>query len=121
MSMTVAVTRNLPARFHGFFVSCMLELAPGVYVAPHLIRGVRDRIWDVMLQWSSAIPEDGGVVLVWKEHDSPSGLGIRMLGWPKKEFLELDGLWLTVGSLTGAHDIDELKALAETKENETEN
>ena len=114
MSMTVAVTRNLPGRFNGFLASCMLEIGPGVYVAPFLSKGVRDRIWDVMLAWSELIPDEGGIALVWREQDAPSGLGMRVLGWPKKEFLELDGLWLTAGNLTSAHDIKELEKLAKT-------
>jgi len=112
MAMTIAVTRNTPNRFNGFLASCMHEIAPGVYAAPRLKKAVRERIWKVMMEWAGLLPEDGGVVLFWKSRDAPSGLGIRMVGWPKKEMVDHEGLWLTVRDLTAAHDIDELHDLA---------
>ena len=51
MAMTVVVTRDVEARYRGFLASAMLEIAPGVYVAPTLSKAVRDRIWDVMEKW----------------------------------------------------------------------
>lgn len=78
MSMTIAITRNLPDRFGGFLASCMLQLAPGTYVAPFLSKAVRDRVWEVMLAWAELIPEEGGVVLVWHDEESPSGLGLHI-------------------------------------------
>jgi len=65
MAMTIAVTRNTPGRFRGFLASCMLEIAPGVYVAPRMPRDVRERVWQVLLSWAELIPPDGGVVLLW--------------------------------------------------------
>lgn len=44
MSVTLIVTRNAPDRFHGFLASCMLEVAPGVYVSPRMGRAVRERV-----------------------------------------------------------------------------
>jgi len=35
-----------------------------------------------------------------------------MVGWPKKEMTDHEGLWLTARGLTAAHDIDELHDLA---------
>lgn len=116
MSMTIAVTRNLPGRFGGFLCSCMHEIAPGVYVAPTMKKAVRERVWNVMLEWSELIPQDGGVVLLWKSQEAPSGLGMRLLGWPKKEFVEHEGMWLTVGNLTSVHDLEELLEVIETEE-----
>lgn len=116
MSMTIAVTRNLPGRFDGFLCSCMQEIAPGVYVAPRMKKAVRERTWNVMLEWNELIPQDGGVVLLWKSRDAPSGLGVRLLGWPKKEFVEHEGMWLTLRDLTGEHDVEELIELAEQEE-----
>lgn len=113
MSMTIAVTRNTPGRFDGFLCSCMHEIAPGVYVAPRMKKAVRERVWNVMMEWAELIPEDGGVVLFWKSRSAPSGLGVRLLGWPKKELVEYEGVWLTLRDLTGAHDVDELMELAE--------
>jgi CRISPR-associated protein Cas2 len=90
----------------------MHEIAPGVYAAPRMKKAVRERVWTVMMEWAELLPQDGGVVLFWKSRDAPSGLGIRMVGWPKKEMVDHEGLWLTVRGLTAAHDIDELQELA---------
>lgn len=106
--MTIAVTRNTPNRFNGFLASCMQEIAPGVYVAPVMKKSVRERVWAVMMDWNELLPDDGGVVFFWRDADAPSGLQIRLLGWPKKEFIEHEGLWLTLRNLTDAHDVEEL-------------
>lgn len=114
--MTVAVTRNLPERFHGFLCSCMQEIAPGVYVVPNMKKSVREKVWEVMLEWSELIPDEGGIVLFWRNPEAPSELSIRIIGWPKKEFIEYEGLWLTHRSLTQEDQIEELKQLIETEE-----
>ncbi len=114
--MTIAVTRNTPNRFNGFLCSCMQEIAPGVYVAPVMNAAVRERVWRVMMDWAELLDEEGGVVLFWKDDDAPSGLRIRMVGWPKKEFVEHEGLWLTLRDLTEAHDVEELLEQGEVDE-----
>lgn len=116
MSMTIAITRNLPGRFDGFISSCMHELAPGIYVAPRMKKSVRERIWNVMMEWSELIPDDGGVVLFWRSSNAPSGLGIRVLGWPRKELKEYEGMWLTFRELTKAHGEEELEKLLKIEE-----
>lgn len=116
MSMTIAVTRNTPGRFNGFLASSMQEIAPGVYVAPVMKKSVRERVWNVMIEWSELLPDDAGVVLFWRNPDAPSKLSIRLLGWPKKEFVEHEGLWLTHRDLTEAHDVEELLDQAEVEE-----
>lgn len=120
MPMTIAVTRNAPERFDGFLASCMLAVAPGVYVAPDMDAGVRSRIWDVILDWAALLPEDGGVMLLWRESEAPSGLDMRTLGWPKKEILDHEGIWLTLGALTAQHDRQELASLARTRQQTNE-
>jgi len=114
--MTIAVTRNTPNRFNGFLASCMQEIAPGVYVAPVMKKSVRERVWAVMMEWNELLPDDGGVVFFWKDDDAPSGLQIRLLGWPKKEFIEHEGLWLTLRDLTEAHDVEELLEQVDVEE-----
>lgn len=114
--MTIAVTRKTPGRFDGFLASCMQEIAPGVYVAPTMKKAVRERVWNVMMEWNELLPEDGGVVLFWRNPDAPSKLSIRLLGWPKKEFVEHEGLWLTHRDLTEAHDVEELLEQVEVEE-----
>jgi len=114
--MTIAITRNVPNRFNGFINSCMHEIAPGVYAVPKMKKSVRERIWRVMLDWEELIPEDGGVVILWRSEKAPSGLGVRILGWPKKELVEYEGMWLTFRNLVKSHDSDELEKLLKIKE-----
>lgn len=114
--MTIAVTRNTPNRFNGFLASCMQEIAPGVYVAPVMKKSVRERVWAVMMEWSELLGNEGGVVLFWRNADAPSGLSIRLLGWPKKEFVNHEGMWLTLRDLTAAHDVEELLEQVEVDE-----
>jgi CRISPR-associated protein Cas2 len=92
--MTVVVTRNVPERFRGFLASCMLELAPGVYTSPRMTTAVRDRVWAVCCEWAEAIPDDGGVLMTWQDQHSPSGQAVLVLGWPRKELVEINGIWL---------------------------
>lgn len=109
--MTIVITRNLPGRFDGFLKSCMHEIAPGVYVIPVMNTGVRERLWEVLVSWSQALPEDGGLILFWSSKKAPSGLAFRVLGWPKKELKEHEGFWLTHGKLTKTHNAEELQKL----------
>lgn len=114
--MTIAITRNVPDRFNGFISSCMHELAPGVYVAPQMKKSVRERLWNVLMDWAELISDDGGVVLFWRSRKAPSGLGVRVLGWPKKELVEYEGMWLTFRELTKNHDSKELEELSKVEE-----
>lgn len=111
MSMTIAVTRNAPGRFRGFFASCMLEIVPGVYVAPRMKKAVRERVWKTVMDWSEFLPADAGVALFWKSRQATSGLGMKLVGWPKKELVDHEGLWLAVRDLTANHDADKLARL----------
>jgi CRISPR-associated protein Cas2 len=92
--MTIVVTRNVPDRYRGFLASCMLELAPGVYASPDLSCAVRERVWAVCCEWSGILPKDGGVLMTYRDKGSPGGLAILSLGWPKKELVDLDGIWI---------------------------
>ena len=114
--MTIVITRNVPGRFNGFINSCMLEIAPGVYAVPKMKKSVRERLWRVLLDWEELIPEDGGVVILWRSAKAPSGLGVRILGWPKKELVEYEGIWLTFRNLVKSHDSDELEKLSKIDE-----
>jgi len=114
--MTIAVTRNTPGRFRGFLCSCMQEIAPGVYAAPRMKAAVRERVWNVMLEWAELVPEDGGVVMFWRDRSSPSGMMVRVVGYPKKELIEHEGVWLTMGDLTASHDVEELRDVVDLHE-----
>jgi CRISPR-associated protein Cas2 len=82
----------------------MLELAPGVYASPKMSDGVRERVWTVCCEWAGVLPDDGGVLMTWRDKNAPSGQAVRILGWPKKELVEADGMWLdragSEGSMT---------------------
>lgn len=101
MTMTVIVTRNVAPRFRGFLASVMLEIAPGVYTAPQMSAGVRERIWDVLCGWFSMGATSGtdpdqiaSVVLTWRDKTAPGGQGIETLGVPAKTLVDADGFYL---------------------------
>lgn len=95
MSLVMVVTQNLPGRFEGFLVGNMLKVAPGVYLSPKMSKRVRDRMWEIFLDWSAVIPpENGGLVMLWPSKEAPSGVELRFLGWPPKTLVSYDGLWL---------------------------
>lgn len=92
--MTLVVTRNVPERFRGFLASCMLELAPGVYASPAMTRGVRERVWSVLCEWSGSLGDDSGVLITWPEKGQPGNQALLTLGWARKSLIEVDGIWL---------------------------
>ena len=111
MSATFAVTRNVPGRFRGFFASCMLEVGPGIYVAPDMNRSVRERIVETLNDWRQFLPEDGGILFLWKDSSEPSGLKIHTFGWVRKNLEEHQGLWLISRELNESDDQSELEQL----------
>jgi CRISPR-associated protein Cas2 len=88
--VVVVVTRDVADRFRGFLASCMLELAPGVYTAPRMSAGVRERVWKVLEEWFGGLG-GGSVVMTWRDPGEPCGQGIRTLGLPPRTFVELEG------------------------------
>ena len=93
MSMAMVVTRNVEARYRGFLASLMLEIAPGVYVAPDLSASVRTRVWAVLSAWWATLGT-GSVVLVWRDTRTVGNLHIKTLGEPPKEIVDADGILL---------------------------
>ena len=93
MPMTMVVTRDVEMRYRGFLTSVMLEVAPGVYVAPDLSAGVRQRIWSVLSDWHGAL-QRGAIVMVWREPDATGALAMEMLGEAPKETVDADGILL---------------------------
>jgi len=92
MPMTVCITRDVPDRTRGFLSSVMPELAPGIYVSGDLSQAVRDRILTVLTEWHYATATQGSVILVWKEQAQAGGIGIKAIGTPKREIIDLDGV-----------------------------
>ena len=93
MPMAMVFTRNVEDRYRGFLTSVMLEIAPGVYVAPDLSPGVRMRVWEVLSAWWEALGT-GSIVLVWRDAKAVGNLRIEMLGEPPKEIVDADGILL---------------------------
>ena len=85
MPFTVVITRNAPNRTRGFLASAMLEMAPGVYVSPNMTKGVRERVWNVMIEWCSLLGEDSGVLMTYPDGRAPGGQAILLLGFPKTD------------------------------------
>ncbi len=90
MPMVVVVTRDVADRYRGFLVSIMPEVAPGIYVAPKLSPGVRERIWAVLGKWWLGVP-GGSITMAWPDDSAPGRLGIRSLGVPVRELIDIDG------------------------------
>lgn len=91
--MTVIVTRDVPDRFRGFLASCALEIAPGVYTAPRMNVAVRERLWAVLTDWHRVLKQ-GAVVMTWDDPAHPAGQRVATLGFPPRELVEHDGIFL---------------------------
>ncbi|OWU70109.1 CRISPR-associated protein Cas2 [Roseovarius sp. 22II1-1F6A] len=93
MPLTVVVTRNVESRYRGFLTSVMLEVSAGVYVAPNMSHGVRDRTWSVISDWWSTLGQ-GSLTLIWRDTTRVGDLNIQTLGEPPKEIVDADGILL---------------------------
>lgn len=107
MPMTVVVTRDVAERFRGFLASCMLEIAPGVYTAPRMNKAVRERVWSVLEEWFLELG-GGGIVMTWQDASCVGGQGISILGSPRKDLYDHDGLFLVRREISE----EEIKALS---------
>ncbi|RWR45280.1 type I-E CRISPR-associated endoribonuclease Cas2 [Sinirhodobacter ferrireducens] len=93
MPLTMIVTRDVEMRYRGFLTSVMLEVSPGVYVAPEMSAAVRGRVWSVMTDWWSALGR-GSLTMVWRDTKAPGNLRIETLGEPPKTIVDADGILL---------------------------
>ncbi len=91
--MTVIVTVNVDARYRGFLASAMLEIAPGVYTAPRMTSGIRERVWDVLADWYYELGQ-GAIVMTWQDSAAVGEQRIRTLGEAPKEIVDADGVYL---------------------------
>ena len=91
--MTVIVTVNVEARYRGFLASAMLEIAPGVYTAPRMTSGIRERVWDVLADWYYELGQ-GAIVMTWQDSAAVGEQRIRTLGEAPKEIVDADGVYL---------------------------
>lgn len=93
MPMAMVVTRNVEDRYRGFLTSVMLEVAPGVYVAPDLSAGVRMRVWNVLQSWWEVLGT-GSITMVWRDTQAVGNLRLETLGEAPKEIVDADGVLL---------------------------
>jgi len=93
MALVVVVTRDVADRFRGFLASVMLDVSAGVYVAPRMNKGVRERTWSVLADWHGHEPR-GSVVMVWRDLDAVGGIGIAHLCAPPRELVDVDGMYV---------------------------
>lgn len=103
MPMTVIVTRDVPGRTRGFLASVALEIAPGVYTAPRMTKGVRERVWTVLASWWEATSVDGAgsIVMTWRDPRAPGGQQVLTLGEPAKKLVDADGVLLVMREVRG--------------------
>ncbi len=94
MPMTVVATRNVSSRIRGFLASSMLELTPGVYCSPRMNAGVRERVWTTLQEWF-AVEQGASITMVWADPAAPGGQRVEILGAPRVDLVELDGLVVT--------------------------
>lgn len=106
MPMTVVVTRDAPPRFRGFLASCMAEIAPGVYTAPRMTAGVRERVWSVLESWWLAYPHCG-LVMTWADRTMVGGQNLRTLGVPAKDLQRHHGVFLSRRPLAKSSESDD--------------
>lgn len=93
MPLTVIITRDVESRYRGFLTSVMLEISAGVYVAPDMSSGVRERVWDVLANWWETLRR-GSLVMVWRDKTAAGHLRIETLGEPPKTIVDADGILL---------------------------
>ena len=97
MALVTRVTRDVADRYRGFLASAMLEVAPCTYVSPRMNKGVRERIWKVMIEWHTSEPR-GSIVMIWRDGEATGGIGLAHLGTPAIALIEMDGMWIARSS-----------------------
>jgi CRISPR-associated protein Cas2 len=103
--VTVVVAVNAPGRVRGFLASCMLEIAPGVYTAPEMSAGVRERVWAVLTSWWEEWPE-ASIVMTWRAPSQPGGQGVLSLGEPPCELVPTESVTLVRRELRDPPTLD---------------
>lgn len=102
MGMTLVVTNKVAWRIRGFLASVMLEIAPGIYTGPRMTVAVRERIWRVLCDWSGEGSPESAILMTWPDRSSPGGQAFLVLGSPRNELYEHDGVFLVRSELTQA-------------------
>jgi CRISPR-associated protein Cas2 len=81
----------------------MLEIGPGVYTAPGMTRAVRDRIWEVMEDWHGTVADEG-ILMTWVDNTVPGRQAIRVLGLPRTDLVNHNGVYLARRDLPPRQD-----------------
>ncbi len=71
----------------------MSEIAPGVYAAPGMTRAIRLRVWEVMENWHGMVADEG-ILMTWVDNTAPGRQMIRVLGLPKIDLVDHNGVYL---------------------------
>jgi len=71
----------------------MIEIAPGVFTSPTMTKGVRERVWTVMVEWFAELP-GGSIIMTWRDPTAPGRQGLAVLGIPPRTLVEVDGVLL---------------------------
>jgi CRISPR-associated protein Cas2 len=73
----------------------MLEIGPGVYTAPRMNAGVRERVWAVTQEWYAELG-GGSILMTWLDSQAVGGQQIVVLGTPSYELFDRDGIFLAM-------------------------
>lgn len=92
--LTVVVVRNPSERVRGFLASVALEISPNVFVACAMNARVRDKVWNVVTDWLSAVPGAPSAVMVWHDPANATQYAVRNFGEPPRLLIEHDGVYL---------------------------
>lgn len=93
-ALTVVITRDVDNRFRGLLRSAMLEASTSIYVSAQLNREARNRLWDVLERWHKEL-DRGGIVMLWRDTNAFSDIGVKSLGEASRDLYEVDGILLT--------------------------
>lgn len=93
MPMTLIVARNVPDRIRGFLASVALEVAPTVYTAPNMTKGVRERLIHGLIELFEPAP-DRTILITWPDSTAPGGQAFRSIGAESTRLVEYDEVWL---------------------------
>ena len=93
-ALIVIITRDTELRCRGLLRSAMLEVSPGTYVSTNLNPEVRERLWEILERWHIA-SNRGSIIMILRNKGSVAKVELKVLGLPKKEFAEVDGMLLT--------------------------
>jgi CRISPR-associated protein Cas2 len=94
MSLAVVIARDVQERYRGYLRSAMLEIDAGVYVSDKLDRGARERLWEVLSDWFRTLAR-GSIVMIWRDREASANIGMKTLGTPRRNIVEIDDFLLT--------------------------